>query len=62
MLGMKYLSYERIIPQIPPLTNKSTVTIHAFISLKDIYISVPFNKSEFELFLKNLSAHCLNCK
>ncbi|XP_050056969.1 uncharacterized protein LOC114132611 isoform X5 [Aphis gossypii] len=57
--GMKYISNDISIPLIPPLTNKSIVTIHAFISLKDIYISVPFNKAEVDKFLKDFSVYCL---
>jgi len=60
-LGMKYISNDSSVPQIPPLTNKSIVTIHAFISLKDIYISVPFNKAEVDKFLKEFSVYCLTC-
>lgn len=58
---MKYISNDISIPLIPPLTNKSIVTIHAFISLKDIYISVSFNKAEVNKFLKDFSVYCLTC-
>ncbi|XP_026816248.1 uncharacterized protein LOC113555865 isoform X3 [Rhopalosiphum maidis] len=57
--GMKYISNDISVPLIPPLTNKSIVTIHAFISVKDIYISVPFNKAEVDKFLKDFSVYCL---
>lgn len=57
---MKYISPHDIsIPSIPPLMNKSIVTIHAFISLKDIYISVPLNVSEVNKFMKDFSVFCL---
>ncbi|XP_022162071.1 uncharacterized protein LOC111027893 isoform X3 [Myzus persicae] len=57
--GMKYISNNITVPLIPPLTNKCIITIHAFISLKDIYISVPFNKTEVDKFLKDFSVYCL---
>ncbi|XP_060870995.1 uncharacterized protein LOC132945306 isoform X4 [Metopolophium dirhodum] len=57
--GMKYISNDITVPPIPPLTNKCIITIHAFISLKDIYISVPFNKAEVDKFLKDFSVYCL---
>ncbi|KAL4112570.1 hypothetical protein QTP88_016325 [Uroleucon formosanum] len=57
--GMKYISNDITVPLIPPLTNKCIITIHAFISLKDIYISVPFNKVEVDKFLKDFSVYCL---
>uniref|UniRef100_A0A2H8TG30 Tudor domain-containing protein 1 n=1 Tax=Melanaphis sacchari TaxID=742174 RepID=A0A2H8TG30_9HEMI len=57
--GMKYISNDISVPLIPPLTNKSIVTIHAFISLKDIYITLPFDKTEVDKFLKDFSVYCL---
>lgn len=60
-LGMEPTSLDISIPQIPPLTNKSIVTVHAFVSLKNIYISVPINKPEFEKFLKDLNIFCITC-
>lgn len=59
---MKYISNDITIPLIPQLTNKCIITIHAFISLKDIYISVPFNKDEVDMFLKDFSVYCLTCE
>lgn len=58
---MKYISNDISIPQIPPLTNKSIVTIHTFLSLKNIYIKVPFQKSEVDKFIKDFSVLCLTC-
>lgn len=60
-LGMKYISHNIDIPYIPVLTNKSTVTIQAFVSVKDINISVSFNKLQFNTFLKTFSEFCLIC-
>lgn len=60
-LGMKYISHDISIPSIPLLMNKSIVIIHAFVSLKDIYISVPFNVSEVNKFIKEFSLFCLTC-
>lgn len=60
-LGMKPISHEISIPQIPPLTNKSVVTIHAFVSLKNIYVSVNVDKSELTKFVKDFSELCLIC-
>lgn len=60
-LGMNHISHEISIPQIPPLTNKSIVTIHAFISLKSIYIKMPFDESNINKFLKDFSVFCLTC-
>lgn len=58
---MKYISHEISIPQILPLSNNSVVTIYAFVSLKDIYIKVPVNESEFRQFLNEFSEYCLVC-
>lgn len=60
---MKYITHDIIsIPQIPPLANKSIVTIQAFVSLRDIYISVvPYDRSEVDKFLKEFSMFCMTC-
>lgn len=60
-LGMKYISSNISIPQIPPLTNKSIVTIHTFLSLRNIFIKVPFQKFEVDKFIKDFSIFCLTC-
>lgn len=57
---MKYIPHEISVPQIPPLTNKSIVTIHKFVNLKSIYI-MPFDKSNINTFLNKFSEFCLNC-
>lgn len=61
VIVMKYISHEISIPQILPLSNNSVVTIYAFVSLKDIYIKVPVNESEFRQFLNEFSEYCLVC-
>lgn len=58
---MEPASLDISIPQIPPLTNKSIVTIHAFVSLKHIYVSVPINKPEVDKFIKDLNIFCITC-
>lgn len=60
-LGMKFISHNISIPQISPLINKSKVVIHTFLSVKEIYISVSFNKSEVQKFLKDFSVFCSTC-
>lgn len=59
---MKYISPDINIPQIPILTNNSIVTIYAFVSLKDISISVNYDKLEINNFLNDFSAFCMTCK
>lgn len=56
---MKYISHDISIPQIPPLTNKSVVTIHAFVSLKSIYVGVAVDKSQLNKFIRDFSEYCL---
>jgi len=60
-LGMMYISHDISIPQIPPLTNKSIVTIHAFVSLKSIYVCVDVDKSQLNKFMRDFSEICLIC-
>lgn len=60
-LGMKYISHNISVPQITPLINKSIVTIQAFVGVKDINISVSYDKLQFNTFLKTFSEFCLRC-
>lgn len=60
-LGMKYISPDINIPHIPKLTNKSIVTIYAFINLNDISVSVVYNQLEMSRFLNDFSVFCMTC-
>lgn len=60
-LGIEYISPDINIPQIPLLTNKSIVTIYAFISLNDISVSVVYNQLEMSRFLNDFSVFCMTC-